>query len=132
MTSMTGYSALSNTGAYAGKRGGYSYESIPRGYRKKQIANFTPEMMEQFQSLFSHVGPDSYLARLAGGDEEMFNQIEAPALQQFNQLQGNIASRFSGMGTGGRHSSGFQNYMTSASQNFAQQLQSQRMALQQN
>ncbi len=41
-----------------------------------------------------------------------------------------IDSRFSGMGTGGRHSSGFQNTATAAGSNFAQDLQAQRMGLQ--
>ena len=68
---------------------------------------------------------------LAGGDQSQFEQLEAPALKQFGALQGNIASRFSGMGAGARRSSGFQNTMNQATTDFAQQLQSQRMGLQQ-
>jgi hypothetical protein len=74
------------------------------------------------------------LSRLAGGDQELFGEIEAPALRQFNQLQGNIASRFSGgLGQGGfgaRRSSGFQNAMSSEASNLAQSLQAQRQDLQ--
>jgi hypothetical protein len=55
--------------------------------------------------------------------------MEAPAMQQFNELQGGLASRFSGMGTGARHSSGFQNASTSAASQFAQQLQANRMQI---
>jgi hypothetical protein len=104
---------------------------IPSGYRYGQLQKFTPEMMELWQSLFSHLGPDSYLSKLAGGDESLFKQMEAPALQQFSGLQGNIASRFSGMGSGARRSSGFQNTINQASSDFAQQLQSQRQSMQQ-
>lgn len=104
----------------------------PRGYTNRQQQQFTPEQLKLFQGLFSHVGPESYLGKLAGGDESQFDQIEAPALRQFSGLQGNIASRFSGAGIGGRNSSGFQNEMSGAASDFAQQLQSQRQGLQQN
>lgn len=107
--------------------GGGSGINAPKGY--KQFNQFTPEQMQLFQSLFSHTGPDSFLSKLAGGDQAGFDEVEAPALKQFAGLQGNIASRFSGMGTGGRHSSGFQNTMNQASSDFAQGLQSQRQGL---
>ena len=105
-------------------------DKIPKGYRKGQIQQFTPEMMDLFQRYMGMAGPDSYLSKLAGGDEETFNQIERPALQQFTGLQGNLASRFSGMGLGARRSSGFQNTANAAAQDFASQLQSQRHGLQ--
>lgn len=109
-------------------------EKIPSGYKSGRLQQFTPEQMSLFQQMFGQVSPDSYLSQLAGGDEEAFQQMEAPALRQFSELQGGLASRFSGMGgqgsLGGRRSSGFQNQMTSASSNFAQQLQSQRQAMQ--
>lgn len=124
-TSMGGYTGLRGpTGAVGNK--------IPSGYKAGQLSQFTPEQAQLFQQMFSHVSPDSYLSRLAGGDQGLFNEMEAPALRQFNELQGNIASRFSGMGSGSRRSSGFQNTMTSASSNFAQDLASRRQALQQN
>lgn len=106
-------------------------EKIPKGYSKGSLQQFTPEQMQLFQQMFGHVGPESYLSKLAGGDQETFNQIEAPALRQFSELQGGLASRFSGMGgLGARKSSGFQNTMNSAASNFAQQLQSNRQNLQ--
>ena len=86
--------------------------------------------MKLFKNLFSFVGPDSFLSQLAQGDEGVFEDIEAPALRQFGELQGNIASRFSGMGSGGRKSSGFQNTINKAASSLAQDLQSQRQALQ--
>jgi hypothetical protein len=109
---------------------GYSGNKIPSGYRAGQIQNFDPQQMELFKSLFSNVGPQSFLSQLSQGNPETFNQIEAPALRQFNELQGNLASRFSGMGQGGRQSSGFQNATTSAASNFAENLQAQRANLQ--
>jgi hypothetical protein len=88
--------------------------------------------MQLFQQLFSHVGPESYLSRLAQGDEEAFGETEAPALRQFGALQGNLASRFSGMGgLGARKSSGFQNTANAAASDFAQDLQGKRQGLQQ-
>jgi hypothetical protein len=118
MSSMSGA-----TGAGMGNK-------IPRGYKLNRLQNFTPEQMQLFQSLFGHVGPDSFLSKIAGGDEEAFNQIERPALQGFTGQMGNLASRFSGMGLGGRHSSGFQNTATAAGADFAQNLASQRHGLQ--
>lgn len=98
------------------------------GYR--QVQQFTPEQMDLFRRLFGQVGPESFSGRLASGDQSQFAQLEAPALKQFSGLQGNIASRFSGLGSGARHSSGFQNTINQAGSDFAQQLQSQRMGLQ--
>lgn len=94
------------------------------------LQQFTPEQMQLFQQMFGQVGPESFLGKLAGGDESTFAQMEAPAMRQFAGLQGNLASRFSGMGTGGRKSSGFQNTANQASSEFAQGLQSQRQGLQ--
>lgn len=104
---------------------------IPRGYKEGSIQQYTPEQMQLFSDQFQHVGPESYLSKLASGDQSTFDQIEAPALRQFNAVQGNTASRFSGMGQGGRHSSGFQNTMTQGNADFAQNLQSQRQSMQQ-
>lgn len=105
---------------------------IPKGYQQGQLQQFTPEQMQLFSTLFGHLGEGSFLSRLAGGDEEIFNQIEKPALKQFTGQLGNIASRFSGQGMGGRHSSGFQNTATGAASDFAEKLQSNRAGLQSN
>jgi hypothetical protein len=109
---------------------GMMKEKIPSGYKKGAMNNFTPEQMNLFQQMFGQVGPESYLSKLAGGDQETFDQMEAPALRQFSGIQGNLASRFSGMGgLGARRSSGFQNTMNSAASNFAQELQANRQNL---
>jgi hypothetical protein len=100
------------------------------GYNMRQMPNFTPEQMDLFKSMFSNVGPGSYLSRLAGGDQALFEQMEQPAQRQFAQQQGQIASRFSGMGQGAQKGSGFQNTMNQASQDFSSQLQQNRMGLQ--
>lgn len=113
-----------STGAGIGSR-------APSGYKKGQIQNFTPEQMELFRSLFGQLKPGSYLSKLAGGDESLFEEMEAPALRQFSELQGGLASRFSGMGMGARRSSGFQNTTNQAASDFAQNLQSRRQELQQ-
>jgi hypothetical protein len=105
---------------------------IPKGYEAGRMQQFTPEQMQLFQSAFGNLGPNSYTGRLAAGDQSLFNEMEAPALRQFSGMQGNIASRFSGMGMGSRRSSGFQNTMNQASSDFAQDLQSRRMDLQRN
>lgn len=67
---------------------------------------------------------------IAGGSPEYFEQLEAPALRQFSQLQGQLGHRFSGMGTGARRSSGFGLASSSAAQQLAESLQSQRLGLQ--
>lgn len=131
MSSMIGSRAPTGAGL-----GGKPFkEKIPSGYKKAILQNFTPEQLELFQSLFSNLGPDSFLSKLAGGDQSSFEQMESPALRQFSGLQGNIASRFSGGGGGqgalsSRRSSGFQNTMNQAASNFAQDLQSNRIGLQ--
>lgn len=104
---------------------------IPKGYESGSLQQFTPEQMQLFSSLFQQVSPQSFLGKLAGGDQSQFAQMEAPAFRQFGQLQGNIASRFSGMGSGARRSSGFQNAMSGAATDLAERLQAQRMGLQQ-
>jgi len=126
-TSMGGYQGMQGPSGRAGNK-------IPSGYKQGQLQQFTPEQMQLFQQMFGQVSPDSNLSRLAAGDPSQFSDVEAPALQQFNQIQGNIASRFSqggGEGSlGQRKSSGFQNSMNQAGMDFAQQLQSQRQQLQ--
>lgn len=129
MTSMIGSSGYKGaTGSASGQ--GMTGNVIPKGYRMGQIQQFTPEQMQLFGQLFGNLGPNSFLSRLAGGDEKMFEQLEAPAMRQFQGLQGQLASRFSGMGTGARRSSGFQNTTNQAASDFAQQLQSNRLGLQ--
>src|ERR1051326_2671151 len=120
---MLGYQGMRSRGPTGGN-------IVPEGYQLGQLQQFTPQQEKLFSSMFGQVEPGSYLSRLAGGDQSLFEELEQPALKQFSGLQGNIASRFSGMGTGGRKSSGFQNTMNARSEEFASQLQAQRQGLQ--
>lgn len=128
MSSMVGNQGMIGPTGKAGN-------SLPTGYKAGQLQQFTPEQMQLFQQMFGQVAPDSYLSRLAGGDQSLFQEMEKPALRQFNEFAGNQASRFSAGGGGpgalsSRRSSGFQNTLTSGAANFAEQLQSNRQNLQ--
>ena len=110
----------------------------PRGYQTGFLQQFSPEQMQLFQQMFGQVGPESFLSKLAAGGDENFEEMEAPAWRNFNQAQGQIASRFSGMGGGQgqrmlstQKSSGFRNTMGQLGSEFAQDLASKRMGLQQ-
>src|SRR6266851_1808203 len=92
------------------------------GYKQVTQQQFTPEQMGLFQRMFSQIYPDSFTSKLAQGDQQAFEQSEQPAWRDFNAAQGGLASRFSGMGTGARNSSGFQNAATASGSNFAQDL----------
>jgi hypothetical protein len=100
------------------------------GMTPYSMQQFTPEQMQLFKQSFTNLGPDSFLSKLAGGDQSQFEQLEAPAMRQFQELQGDTASRFSGMGLGARKGSGFKNQMNQYTSDFSQQLQSQRLGLQ--
>jgi hypothetical protein len=127
MSSLTGQGGYGSMASPSGQVG----NKIPSGYKSGQISQFTPEQMQLFQQMFGQVGPESYTSRLAGGDQSLFDEMEAPVLKQFSALQGNLASRFSGMGSfGGRRSSGFQNSSNAEASDFAMKLQSQRQNLQ--
>jgi len=106
--------------------GGMAYKA-PKGYSRGFMQQFTPQQMQLFSQLFSQVGGDSFLGKIAGGDEQAFEQMEAPAWRDLSRAQGQAASRFSGMGMGAQKSSAFRNSMGQMSSNFAQDLQSKRM-----
>lgn len=125
MTSLTGN----------GSPAGMAKNSIPKGYDLARSNNFTPEMMKLFSHLMGQLGPDSFLSKLAGGDQSLFEQMEAPAWRDFGAAQGQLASRFSGQAgsprmMSSRNSSGFANEANQQSSNFAQDLQSKRLGLQ--
>lgn len=130
MSSMIGQSPLRGSTGLSSGKGMTGGNVIPKGFERGQLNQFTPEQMNLFQSLFSHIGPDSYLSKLAGGDQSQFEQTERPALRQFQGLQGQLASRFSGMGSGARKSSGFQNTINQAGSDLSENLASRRMELQ--
>ena len=113
--------------------GQFRGDIIPKGYKSGQIQQFTPEMMDLFHRMFGHLSPDSDLARLASGDQSMFEQMEAPAWRQFQEAQGQLGSRFSQLAPGAmsaQRGSGFQNAAGQLSSDFAMQLASKRQELQ--
>jgi hypothetical protein len=109
---------------------GKAGNKTPSGYSQGQRQIYTPDQVKLHQQMFQHAGPNSQLNRLAGGDQSAFAEMEAPALRQFSELQGGLASRFSQGGLGSRRTSGFQNESGQQASNFSQQLQSQRQDLQ--
>lgn len=116
------------TGASSGLKG--------TGYKQFQTGRLDSDQQNLFKMLMggSQEGLSaglSHLTGLAKGDPSQFEQMEAPAFRQFAGLQGNLASRFSGMGSGARRSSGFKNTMSEASSTLAERLQSNRMQMQQ-
>src|SRR5690242_12995233 len=88
-----------------------------KGFSSGLIPTMNKDQMGILQQLQQLASPSSFTSRLASGDQSYFQDLEAPALQQFNQMQANIANRFGTMGTmGGRHSSGFQLAQNQAAQ----------------
>jgi hypothetical protein len=128
-----GPAGMPSQGSAATGKPKWAGDKIPSGYKTAQLQQFTPEQLGLFQQMFGQVGPDSYLSRLAGGDEATFNQIEAPAMRQFQGLLGQAGSRFSGLAPGAmsaRHGSGFNNSTGQIVSEFAQDLASRRQGLQ--
>jgi hypothetical protein len=123
------------TGSNLGARTGgpkINWGKSSGGYKSGQMQQFTPEQMQLFQQMFGHLGPDSFLGRLAGGDQSQFEEMEAPAWADFQSGLGQLGSRFAGMGSGSMKSSGFKNTGTAAASQFAQQLQGNRMNIRNN
>ena len=125
MTAMS-TSGGSFQGAPAMSSNDYYQEKRPHGMQKYSSQKFTPEQMELYKNLFGKIGEGSDLSKLAGGDEAAFKEMEAPALKQFGGIMGQMASKFSGMGMGGRKSSGFNLAGGQAASDFAQELQAKR------
>ena len=119
--------AMTGNKSAGSKPPGIQWGKSSGGWKSGSQQQFTPEQMQLFQQMFGHLGPDSFLGKLAAGDESGFEEMEAPAWRDFQAGQGQLASRFSGMGDGARKGSGFQNSANQASQDFASQLQSNRM-----
>lgn len=112
----------------------FSKSAIP-GYDLAKVSNVTPQQMDLYKLILGGVQPNlspglSFLGKQASGSPEAFESIEQPAISQFQGLLGEIGSRFSGMGSGARHSSGFNLASAEAGSDLAQKLQSQRLGLQ--
>ena len=99
------------------------------GHSLQQLPNMTPQMQQLFQSLIGGTGGGanaglSHLSGLASGDQSSFEQQEAPAYAAFNKTLGQIGSKFSQFGA--QDSSAFQNAVSGAGGELAQNLQGQR------
>lgn len=119
-----GLGALIGGGIGLGGKGGSG------GYQQQQLQQYDPQQMQLYKQQFQRLGPESFLGKLASGDQSGFEQEEAPAMRQFQELLGQNASRFSGLGMGGRKSSGFNNATNQATSDFAMNLASRRQQLQ--
>lgn len=68
-----------------------------------------------------------FLTRLLSGDQSIFQELEAPALRQFQQeILPGLAERFTGIGQGAQGSSGYQQALGQAGARLAQDLAGQR------
>jgi hypothetical protein len=133
MNSMSGFRGAAGGNLSNRSAGSFKGDVIPKGYNTGQLAQFSPEQMQLFQQLFSHVGPESFLSKLGMGDEESFQQSEAPAWRQFSEAQGQLGSRFSQLAPGAmsaQRGSGFQNQAGQLGSDFAMNLASRRQDLQ--
>lgn len=133
MNSMSGYRGPGGGNISNRQSGNFRGDVIPSGYKSGQLQQFTPEMMDLFQQLFSHVSPDSDLSRLASGDESYFGETEAPSWRKFQEAQGQLGSRFSQLAPGSmsaQRGSGFQNTAGQLGSDFAMNLASRRKELQ--
>lgn len=106
------------------------------GYNISQIPTMSPEQLNVFQNMLSQLGPEAgqaigRLSAMAGGEASAFEPYERFAQSQFQKSLGDIGSRFSGMGLGGRHGSAFQNAVAGAGSELAEKLASQRLGYQQ-
>lgn len=99
---------------------------IPKGYKTGQLQQFTPEQMNLFKQSFAFADPNSELYQRAMGSEQGFAPFEQRAQRDFQDFQGQTASRFSGLGLGARHGSGFQNAQTQGAQDFSSSLAEKR------
>jgi len=111
-------------------------------YNKKQLAGLD-QLIESIKGGFG--GPQQDITQSQPyqqgneffnslfNDPDFFNKFEAPAMRQFEELQGDIGNRFAGMGSGGSTgSTGFRNVMAREAQNLSSNLAAQRGQMQQN
>lgn len=120
--------------SFNGPSGSTSSPQKISGYKTAQLPNFTPEMMNLFQSLLGSFGQGAqggsdFLSKLANGDEETFQGMEAPAMRNFEKFLGQAGTRFADLGA--QDSSYFENAVSGAGADLSQNLQSQRNNMQQ-
>jgi hypothetical protein len=125
--------------AFSAPTGSSSPTSNISGYLTRSGGNYSPQLKQLFSQLLGGlqggrgIGQGlNQLSGLAGGNEEAFNQLEAPTYTAFDKLLGQIGARFAGYGSGALNSSAFQNATSGAAGELAQNLGAQRMGIQQN
>ncbi len=91
MNSLGGYNGPRGPSGSANNQRAAGRDIIPKGYQKGQLNQFTPEQNQLFKQQFQHVGPESYLSKLAGGDQSFYDEMEAPAWRQFEEGLGERA-----------------------------------------
>lgn len=107
----------------------------PSGYDIVSLPNMTPEQMARFRERMGQTGRYSggavdYLGRLAGGDEEAYGALAAPAIRDYEQkILPGLAERFQGGGM--MRSSAFANAATEEGASLAEKLAAQRAGIQQ-
>ena len=107
----------------------------PKGYEQYSLPTMgggQEDIYNMLKGQFQNGGGDVFqkLFGMARGDQGTFDQLEAPALRQFQQqIAPGIAQRYAGTGIGS--SSGMQNSLANAGSNLAENLQGQRMNLMQ-
>ncbi len=97
------------------------------------IPKLSPEMIQQLGGLTSQTGQGlqgavGNLAGLASGNQQSFEQQEAPIYSAYNKQIGQLGSRFAGFGALG--SSAFQNATAGATSDLAQNLMANRQNMQ--
>lgn len=125
-------SMIGNSGPMGGN---YNFKT-PKGYSSYSQQTMDPQALQFRNQLMGAVQPGAikgadFLSRMAGGDQSMFEEMEAPAWNDYEQGMGAMGTRFSNMGMGAQNSSGFKQAMGGMAGQFAQNLHSQRMSFQQ-
>lgn len=106
---------------------------VPKGFSLGQLNQFTPSQMRLFKQLFSNTSKNSYLGKMASGDESFYDEMEQPAWRALQEAQGQLGSRYSQLAPGAlsaQGGSGFQNEGNQLSSDFAMNLASKRRDLQ--
>ncbi len=106
---------------------------IPEGYEMGKINQFNPKQQKLFNNLTELAKPGSYLWRLMNGEEEAFEEGEAPAHRMFEEKLGQLGSRYSQLAPGAmsaQRGSGFQKATGQLASDFAQDLAARRQDLQ--
>lgn len=117
------------TGSSVGRTSSGSMRDIvPKGYRLGQLQKFNPQQMELFGQLFSHLGPESFLSKLASGDQSAFAPAEEQSWRDYQGALGEMNEGLTGMGAS--KSSGGNLMKTQAAMDFARALKMQRHDLQ--